>query len=271
MPAVTAATSCVRPRCSRNSRRRWPRCTLKWSSEGGDGTALRIRGVRRESSYGGSPADILTSRIADGVARLASARLLEDAYLSGHNQGDMTAQAINSTWSAPAGAGLMDAAEAVPGLLGAPGRVCTVRFQGKAVTAVAELDRSAHEVLHREPITDLLALELVSGSGKNLEWARPVTVQAIVVAGRDPVRAVQRASRWASYASRVAIVPADRISEHAMAEAALRGVWLVVAGRTVQIASAGEVGPAPGSSRGLLDEVILAELRSDSAPGIASV
>ncbi|MFF1610850.1 hypothetical protein ACFVYA_23975 [Amycolatopsis sp. NPDC058278] len=187
----------------------------------------------------------------------------------------MTAQAINPTWSAPAGAGLVHAAEAVSGLLGVPGRVCTVRFQGKAVTAVAELDRSAHDVLHREPITDLLALELVSGSAENLEWARPVTIQAIVVAGRDPVRAVQRAARWASYASRVAIVPADRVSEHAMAEAALRGVWLVVAGRPVQIASAGEVGPAPGSSRGLLhrllDEVILAELRSDSAPGIAFV
>ncbi|MEV7093275.1 hypothetical protein AB0M80_10540 [Amycolatopsis sp. NPDC051045] len=187
----------------------------------------------------------------------------------------MTAQAIDSTWSAPAGAGLLHAAEAVSGLLGVPGRVCTVRFQGQAVTAVAELDRSAHDVLHREPTTDLLALELVSGSAENLEWARPVTIQAIVVAGLDPVRAVQRAARWASYASRVAIVPADRITEHAMVEAALRGVWLVAAGCPVQIASAGEVGPAPGSSRGLLhrllDEVILAELRSDSAPGIVSV
>ncbi|MET8846556.1 hypothetical protein [Amycolatopsis sp. NPDC004625] len=153
--------------------------------------------------------------------------------------------------------------------------MCTVRFQGKTVTAIAELDRSAHDVLHREPITDLLALELVSGSAENLEWARPVTIQAIVVAGRDPVRAVQRAGRWASYASRVAIVSADRITEHAMAEAGLRGVWLVAAGHPARIASAGEGGPTPGSSRGLLhrllDEVILAELRSDSTPGIVSV
>jgi hypothetical protein len=88
------------------------------------------------------------------------------------------------------------------------------------------------------------------------------------------VMAVQRASRWASYAARVAVVPAARLDDKALLEAQLRGVWVVtadMAGRCA-VAVEGEAAAVPGSARGLahrlLDELAWeALLRRDTAPG----
>jgi len=160
-------------------------------------------------------------------------------------------------------AALTAAVSVVPGLLNVPGQACTVRLRGQSLTVIAELAESGLGLgaRRRDPITDVLALELASGSGQNVDWPRPVALHAVVVAGQDAVRTVQRASRWASYASRVAVVPAERVSDHVRAEASLRGVWLVAADQPPSVVSAGEIGPTPGSERGLLhrllDEVVL--------------
>jgi hypothetical protein len=159
---------------------------------------------------------------------------------------------------------LTTAVDAVPGLLGLPGRVCRTRFRGESVTVVADTTAD------RSPITDVLSLELVSGSGEDSDWPRPVVVHAVVVTGRDALRAVQRASQWASYAARVAIVPADRVSDHVLAEAGLRGVWLLTAepGKDPRVVSPGETGLTLGAARGLLhrllDEVVLEAMQGSA-------
>lgn len=169
----------------------------------------------------------------------------------------ITATGARSAWTA--------AVHAVPGLLNMPGQVCTVRFRGQSVTVIAGLSEpgGVSSARRGDPITDVMSLELVSGSAHNPGWARPVSVHAVVAAGQDPVRTVRRVSRWASYASRVAVVPGERVSDHARAEAALRGVWLVAAEQS-RVVAAGEVGPTPGSTRGLLhrllDEVVFEAL-----------
>jgi len=123
-------------------------------------------------------------------------------------------------------------------------------------------------------VTDPLRLELLTGSGEAPDWPRPVVLGAVIEALADPVMAVQRASRWASYAARVAVVPAARLDDQALLEAQLRGVWVVAAdasGHCV-VAVEGERSAAPGSVRGLahrlLDELAWeALLRQDAAPG----
>lgn len=154
-----------------------------------------------------------------------------------------------------------------------PGQVCTVHLRGESVTVIAELDDSGVQLggHGREPITDVLTLELASGNGQNPDWRCPVAIHAVVVTGQNAVRAVHRVSRWASYTSRVAVVPAERVSDHVRAEANLRGVWLVAAGQPPSVASTGEVGPTSGSARGLLhrllDEIVLdALLRQGASP-----
>lgn len=125
-----------------------------------------------------------------------------------------------------------------------------------------------------EPVTDPLRLELLTGSGEAPGWPRPVVLGAVIEAFPDPVVAVQRASRWASYAARVAVVPQARLNDRALLEAQLRGVWVVAADASGRfaVAAEGERAAAPGSARGLahrlLDELAWAALlRQDAAPG----
>jgi hypothetical protein len=158
------------------------------------------------------------------------------------------------------------AGRAVSALLGLEGSVRTVRWCGEQVTVVARVldGERGDESRWREPIIDVVSLEIASGSGQNDTWPRPIALEAVVVTGRDAVRTVQRASRWASYGTRVAVVPKDRASEMAMLEAQLRGVWLLAGEDPAVVVSPGEVGPAAGSARGLLhrllDELVFAAL-----------
>ena len=120
------------------------------------------------------------------------------------------------------------------------------------------------------PVTDPVHLELLSGSGEAPEWPRPVVLHAVVEARTDPLLAVRHASRWASYAARVAVVPRARLNDRALLEAGLLGVWVVAAADDgkLQIAVPGERGPAEGSVRGLahrlLDELIWAAMIADA-------
>jgi hypothetical protein len=167
-------------------------------------------------------------------------------------------------------------AELLPGLLGMGRQVPIPDFRGARVRVLAELDRAGRRLRDEEPrpVTDPLRLELLTGSGEAPDWPRPVVLGAVIEALADPVMAVQRASRWASYAARVAVVPAARLDDQALLEAQLRGVWVVAAdasGHCV-VAVEGERSAAPGSVRGLahrlLDELAWeALLRQDAAPG----
>jgi len=170
------------------------------------------------------------------------------------------------------GWGLDAAVDGVAALIGLPGQVVTVRFRGRRCTVLAQLHphgltcRPPH---CREPITDVMSLELVSGSGQAPDWPRPVCVHAVIETGRDALRTVHRASRWASYAARVALVPAERVSERACLEASLLGVWVITAGEPSRVVVTGEGGPVPRARRGvahrLLDEVIAQALLTGSA------
>lgn len=125
------------------------------------------------------------------------------------------------------------------------------------------------------PVTDPCHLELLSGSGQAPEWVRPVLLQAVVESRSNPMLAVQRASRWASYSARVAVVPQARLNDRALLEAQLRGVWLVAvsAPGQFQVAVAGERMSVAGSVRGLdhrlLDELAWEALRRQMvSPGV---
>ncbi|MGW5716088.1 hypothetical protein ACWEVP_07970 [Amycolatopsis sp. NPDC003865] len=157
----------------------------------------------------------------------------------------------------------------LPTLLGSTGEVLTVRFRSQAVTVIARGEPSAGGEPARQPLTDVVALELATEGPDAAAWPRPVAIDAVVVTGRDPVRTVKRASRWASYATRVAIVPPERISNQALVEANFQGVWLLAAGEQLEVRVAGERGATPGSCRGLfhrlLDEVVFAALQRRSS------
>ena len=116
-------------------------------------------------------------------------------------------------------------------------------------------------------MTDPLHLELLSGSGEASAGTGRCLLQAVIESRSDPVVAVQRASRWASYSARVAVVPQTKLNDRALLEARLRGVWVVVPDELgqFQVAMVGERTSTAGSVRGLshrlLDELIWEALR----------
>lgn len=211
-------------------------------------------------------------RTPGSPAGWAAARLFQNAHLNRHNQ---LAMSVETSIRAGSGSALTTASADLPGVLVVPGRLCTVRWRGQQLDLVADIVRAAagRETV-RDPILDILSLELASGSGSNPEWSRPVSIHAVVVTGRDAARTIRRASRWASYAGRVALVPADRVTDQALAEASLRGVWLMTTGERLRVVATGESGPTPGSERGLLhrhlDEVVFDTLRGPERSGQAA-
>jgi hypothetical protein len=165
---------------------------------------------------------------------------------------------------------------ALPGLLGMSGEVVNLSFRGAKIQVIASdypAGQHARSTAPR-PVTDPVHLELLSGCGEAPDWHRPVSLQAIVETRSDPVLAVQRASRWASYSARVAVVPEARLGDRALLEARLRGVWIVAtAPERCQVAAAGERTSTAGSVRGLahrlLDELIWEALRRQDASTVA--
>jgi hypothetical protein len=111
----------------------------------------------------------------------------------------------------------------------------------------------------------------VSGPGEQLDWPRPVCLHAIIETGRDAIRTVHRASRWASYAARVAVVPEERVTGQACLEASLRGVWVIAVGESSRVVGPGQCGPVTGAARGvlhrLLDEVVAEALAVGGVAG----
>lgn len=173
--------------------------------------------------------------------------------------------------------GLSAAAEGVTRLLGLPGQLVEVGFRGRGCAVVAEPDPAglaSRPAGYEAPVTDLMHLELASGSGQESVWPRPVRLHVVVEAGRDPLRALTRASRWASYAGRVAVVPAERVDDRVRLEASLRGIWLVSAGERFTLAVAGEHGPVTGAAQGLthrlFDEVVYAALDTSGVPEVGA-
>lgn len=160
----------------------------------------------------------------------------------------------------------------LPSLLSMSGKVVMLSFRGTRIRVLA--DESPGGVCLRlgvaEPVTDPSQLELLSGSGEAPDWPRPVLVQAIIEAGSDSTTVVQRASRWASYCARVAVVPRVRLNDRALLEAQLRGVWVLSTGasRHLEVAQVGERTATAGSVRGLahrlLDELIWEALRESA-------
>jgi hypothetical protein len=170
----------------------------------------------------------------------------------------------------------MPAGDELSAVLAMPGRLVSVTFRGTRIHVLADHHRAAQQArtTAQGPVTDLLHLELLTGSADAPGWLRPVALYAVMEARADPLLAVQRASRWASYGARVAVTPAERLSDQVRLEAGLRGVWLVTAAgkdRGFTVVVAGQRGPVAGSARGLfhrlLDELIWAELNRPQQAG----
>jgi hypothetical protein len=199
---------------------------------------------------------------------------VEHAHYSWHNQVDMKLAARQLQLS-----DLVVSDERVlPGLLGVSGTHVILGFRGTRIQVIAsenqegQLARSA-----AGPVTDAFNLELLSGSGEAVGWHRPVLLQAVIESGSEPVVAVQRASRWASYSARVAVVPQSRLNDRALLEARFRGVWVVGLDELgqLQIAVVGERTSTAGSVRGLshrlLDELIWEALRKQKGASTVAV
>ena len=152
-------------------------------------------------------------------------------------------------------------------LLDMPGQPLTVTFRGDRVRVLAAQDlagQQARRVTPR-PVTDLLHLEFLTGAGEAPDWPRPVALHAVIEARANPVLAIRRASRWASYAARIAVVRESRITDLVLLEARLWGIWVVAAqDGQFRVIAEGQRGPVPGSARGLyhrlLDELVWQEL-----------
>lgn len=161
---------------------------------------------------------------------------------------------------------------ALPGLLGLSGKHVILSFRSARMHVIAAENPVGQQARStaREPVTDPVDLELISGSAEAPDWPRPVLLQAIIEARSDPVLAVQQASRWASYAARVAVVAEARLNDQALLEARLRGVWVVTtrAPGQLRVAAAGDRTATAGSVRGLvhrlLDEVVWEALRQQT-------
>lgn len=170
-------------------------------------------------------------------------------------------------------------AMALPDLLGMPNKLVMLSFRGTRIHVIAaeNPDGQRARPAAAEPVTDPLHLELLTGSGEAPDWPRPVLLQAVIESRSDPMLAVQRASRWASYCARVAVVPQARLNDRALLEARLRGVWVVTANAPgqFQVAVSGERTAAAGSVRGLahrlLDELIWEALRQQKHASTAAV
>jgi hypothetical protein len=163
-------------------------------------------------------------------------------------------------------------------LLSMPGRLVIVSFRGTRLRVLAADDVEGQRVRSAavEPVTDPLHLELLTGTGEATAWRRPVALQAVVESRSDPALAVQRASRWASYAARVAVVPNARLNDQALLEARLRGVRVVTVGAPgqFQVAAVGESAATAGSVRGLahrlLDELVWEALLTEDKASAAT-
>jgi hypothetical protein len=151
--------------------------------------------------------------------------------------------------------------------IGMPGKLVKLRFRSGQVVVLAVPDPSVEAERPEGPVTDPLHLELLTGAGDAPSWLRPVVIHAVVEARKEPLLAVMRASRWASYSARVAVAPAARVGDRALLEAQLRGVWLVTIDGSGQceVAVQGERGAVNGSARNLqhrlLDEMVWAAIR----------
>jgi hypothetical protein len=148
-------------------------------------------------------------------------------------------------------------------LMGLSGQAVTVNFRGRRCTVVAQLRPEGfarRPPCSREPMTDVMSLELASGSGEVPGWSRPVDLHAVIESGRDALRTVQRAFRWVSCAAWVALVPEERVTERACFEASLVGGWVIATGEPSRVVVRGEGGPVTGARRSvvhrLLDEIV---------------
>jgi hypothetical protein len=166
--------------------------------------------------------------------------------------------------------GLDAAVHEVPRLLGMPGEPVTVVFRGRCCTVIADQQPQRPQG-YRKPITEIINLELISGHGEETDWSPPVRLHAIIETGRDALRTVHRASRWASYAARVAVIPEERLTEQACLEASLRGIWVIATGRSSRVAVTGQRGLTTGAARGLLHRLLYEVVAEALAAGDTAV
>jgi len=145
-------------------------------------------------------------------------------------------------------------------LSGATGEVVEVSFRGDRVRGIAELDSAVISARlagpYPRPITDLLNLDLVLATETHPSMdAEPARLQVAVVPRQAPMAAIKRASQWAAWCTRVAVIPAGAIlRERAALEAQVRGVWVLDSDGVVLVN--GHHGCWPTSRRGFLHRLL---------------
>lgn len=146
----------------------------------------------------------------------------------------------------------------------AEGAVVEFSFRGECVRGIAVLNPEVVarrlEGTYPRPITELINLELASSVEHDSScWAEPAQLEVAVVPHRAPMAAINRASRWASYCTRVAVVPVGSIlKETAALEAQVRGVWVLDSDGRILVN--GHLGAWPTSGRGILHWLLAEEL-----------
>lgn len=158
----------------------------------------------------------------------------------------------------------------------AAGDVVEFSFRGECVRGIAVLNTEvvARRVggVYPRPITDLMNLDLAASTQPDSSsWAEPAQLEVVVVPHQAPMAAINRASQWASYCTRVAVVPVGAVLKETSAlEAQVRGVWVLDCDGRVLVN--GHLGAWPTSGRGilhwLLAEALWSELDHDSATAV---
>lgn len=149
--------------------------------------------------------------------------------------------------------------DAIREISGAAGDVVTFPFRGDYIRGIAGLD---YDVIARRrqggyprPITELMNLDLVLNTVPERGWPEPARLEVAAVPHQAPMAAIKRAARWASYCTRVAVVPAGTLlTEPAALEAQVRGIWVIDCAGGVLVN--GHLGAWPTSSRGILHQLL---------------
>lgn len=145
-------------------------------------------------------------------------------------------------------------------ITGAAGDVVEFAFRGDYVRGIACLNGAEVDARkagpYPRPIIDLTNFDLVLNTQPGPEgWIEPAELQVAVVPRQVPLAAINHASQWASWCTRVAVVPCGvTLNEKVAFAAQTRGVWVVTSGGVVLVN--GHHGCWPSSGRGFLHSLL---------------
>lgn len=142
----------------------------------------------------------------------------------------------------------------IRGATGADGEIVRFRFDDQILHGLAVLTPLAASRVrgpYPRPVTDLLDLELMLGAGLDPDLlGDPAELTVAVEPFHTSSVAIARASQWAAFCTRVAVIPPKALKPRDALEAQYRGIWVIDTDGHVLVT--GDIGPWPGSSSGIM-------------------